>query len=329
MSYGITVVAFTASFLIAFILYKIFIPILRKIKLGQRILEIGPNWHKAKEGTPLMGGLFFITATLLTVAALYLSGAYNKTSIFFPINLCFVILNAGIGYIDDYVKLFKKRNRGLRARHKLLLQFAVTGAYLASLKLFDCIDTALTIPFIGRTVDLGAFYYILTALIIIYMINSANLTDGLDGLAGSVAFVIAALFFIIGTREGLKDIYITEAALGGALAAFLIFNFHPAKIFMGDTGSLFLGSMLVVCAMRIGSPLLMVLIGLVYVIEGLSDIIQVTVYKLSGRKKRFFKMAPIHHHFELCGMSEVTIVALCLGITVAVSALAYYIYYTI
>jgi len=329
MNYTTVIIAYIASFAVAFLLYKIFIPVLRKVKLGQKILEIGPNWHKSKEGTPLMGGLFFITAMLMIVLALYFGGAYGTTSIFFPINLCFIILNAGIGFIDDYVKLFKKRNKGLKARHKLLLQFIVTGAYLASLRWFDCIDTKLAIPFSDINIDFGIFYYIIIALIIIYMINCANLTDGLDGLAGSVAFVIAALFFIIGTREGYKDIYITEAALGGALTAFLIFNFHPAKIFMGDTGSLFLGSMLVVCAMRIGNPLLMVLIGIIYLLEGISDIIQVSVYKLSHRKKRFFKMAPIHHHFELCGLSEVTIVALFLGITVIASALAYYIYYTL
>ncbi len=328
MSYGIVFISFAASFIIAFILYKLFIPILRKVKLGQKILEIGPNWHKSKEGTPLMGGLFFITATLVTVLAVYFGGAFSEVGIFFPINLCFIILNAGIGFIDDYIKLFKKRNRGLRARTKLMLQFAVTGAYLASLKWFGLINTELKIPFIEKYVDFGTFYYVAAALIIIYMINCANLTDGLDGLAGSVAFVIAVLFFIIGTREGMKDIYITEAALGGALTAFLVFNFHPAKIFMGDTGSLFLGSMLVVCAMRIDSPLLMPLIGIIYLLEGISDIIQVAVYKLSGKKKRFFKMAPIHHHFELCGMSEVTIVTIFLAITVVASALAYYIYYT-
>lgn len=329
MSFTNAIIAFIASFLVALVLYKIFIPVFRKIKLGQKILEIGPNWHKCKEGTPTMGGLFFITSALLIIFVLYIAGAFGRPGIFFPINLCFVTLNALIGFVDDYVKLFKKRNKGLRGRQKLLFQFLVTGGYLASLKAFDLINTVIDIPFTGKTLDLGVFYYIIVALVIIYIINTANLTDGLDGLAGSVAFVIAALFFIIGWRDGLKDLYLTEAALGGSLAAFLVFNFYPAKIIMGDTGSLFLGAMLAASAMRIGSPLLMLLIGIIYVVEGLSDIIQVSVYKLSGRKKRVFKMAPIHHHFELCGMSEVAIVALFLSVTVAFSALAYFILYSI
>jgi phospho-N-acetylmuramoyl-pentapeptide-transferase len=329
MNYITPAVAFIASFCVAFVLYKIFIPILRRVKLGQKILEIGPNWHKCKEGTPIMGGLFFITATLLITLALYAGGAFGSLSIFFPINLIFIILNALIGFVDDYVKLFKKRNRGLRGRHKLVLQFIVTGAYLATLKAFDLISTSIDIPFADTSVDLGVFYYIIISLVIVYIINSSNLTDGLDGLLGSVAFVIASLFFIIGIQENLKDIYLVQAALCGSLAAFLVFNFHPAKIFMGDTGSLFLGSMLVVCTMRTGTPLLMLLVGIIYVIEGISDILQVAVYKLSGRKKRLFKMAPIHHHFELCGMSEVAIVAIFLGVTVVFSALAYYIYYSI
>ncbi|NCA68268.1 MAG: phospho-N-acetylmuramoyl-pentapeptide-transferase, partial [Clostridia bacterium] len=171
MNNRIVIIAYLASFAVAFILYKIFIPVLKKVKLGQKILEIGPNWHKAKEGTPLMGGLFFITSTLLIVIVLYFSGAYNGTNIFFPINLCFIILNAAIGFIDDYVKLFKKRNKGLKARQKLFLQFIVTGAYLASLRWFNCIDTKLSIPFIGQNIDLGIFYYIIISLIIVYIIN--------------------------------------------------------------------------------------------------------------------------------------------------------------
>ncbi len=323
MNYLGLILSFGISFAISLLLYIIFIPVLRRVKLGQKILEIGPKWHKSKEGTPTMGGLFFITAMALTVGGLYLSGTFDKTGIFFPINLCFAILNAAIGFVDDYVKLFKKRNEGLTVVQKLVLQVTVTAAYLASLRLTGCINTVIPLPFSGQTVDLGWFYYVLIGVIIVYIINTANLTDGLDGLAGSVAFVIAALFVIVGINAELIDLYLTEAALGGALIAFLIFNFFPAKVFMGDTGSLFLGAMLVGCAMRLGRPLVMVFIGLVYVLEGLSVLIQVLVFKATHGKKRFFKMAPIHHHLELCGLSEVRIMAIFLAVTAAVCALAY------
>ncbi len=324
MNYISLILTCVISFAISLLLYIIFIPVLRRVKLGQKILEIGPKWHKSKEGTPTMGGLFFITAMALTIGGLYLSGVFDNTGMFFPINLCFALINAAIGFVDDYVKLFKKRNEGLTVFQKLALQVAATAAYLAALKLTGCITTQIPLPFSGNTVDLGAFYYILVGVIIVYIINTANLTDGLDGLAGSVAFVIAALFVIVGINARLVDLYLTEAALGGALIAFLIFNFYPAKVFMGDTGSLFLGSMLVGCAMRLGRPLVMILVGLVYVLEGVSVMIQVFVFKITHGKKRFFKMAPIHHHLELCGLSEIKIMAIFLAVTAALCALSYF-----
>ncbi len=327
MNFKSAAFAFGLSFLIAFVLFKVFIPVLRRVKLGQKILEIGPTWHKNKEGTPLMGGLMFITATLVTVAVAGVAGAFDGVGLFFPINLVFAMLNAAIGFVDDYVKLFKKRNRGLGVKQKLFLQFSITGLYLAALRWTDCITTEVALPFAGKTVDLGSFYYVIVIILAVYMINCANLTDGLDGLAGSVAFVISVLFFIIGSKEGLADLYLPQAALCGSLLAFLVFNFYPAKIFMGDTGSLFLGVMLVTGAMRIGNFWLVGLIGLVYLLEGVSDIIQVGVYKLTRGKKRFFKMAPIHHHLELCGFSEVAIVAIFLGVTALACAASYYIYY--
>lgn len=319
------IAAFVTSFLVSLLLYKYFIPKLRKVKLGQKILEVGPNWHKCKEGTPTMGGLFFIFAMFVSVLVMWALGVFKNMGIFFPINICFVFFNAAIGFIDDYVKLFKKRNKGLTASQKMTLQILVTVAYLVALKASNCIDTTLSIPFTSDYVNIGIFYYIIIGIAIVYIVNTANLTDGLDGLAGSIAFVISVLFILIGAREGWTDMYVSESALCGALLGFLVFNIHPAKIFMGDTGSLFLGAMLVSCVMRIGRPWLMFLIGIIYVIEGVSVMLQVGYFKLT-HGKRLFKMAPIHHHFELCEYSEVQIVAMFLSVTVLASVLAYYIY---
>lgn len=317
------VIAFLTSFAVSFALYKVFIPLLRKVKLGQKILEIGPNWHKCKEGTPVMGGLFFITGSAVAIAVMAIIGDINAGNSFFVINICFALLNAGIGFIDDYVKLFKKRNQGLTAIQKLILQSAAAAGYLFALAKCGLITTSVNIPFTSSMIDLGVFYYIIIGVLMVYIINTANLTDGLDGLAGSVAFVLAAMFLFVACNESLQNMAFVEMALLGALAAFLIFNFHPAKIFMGDTGSLFLGSVLVCCAMRVGRPLIMILAGLVYVLEGVSVMIQVAVFKLTKGKKRFFKMAPIHHHFELCGLSEVQIVGMFLAFTVVIAALSY------
>lgn len=324
MNYVTMILTFGISFAVSLLLYILFIPVLRRVKLGQKILEIGPKWHKTKEGTPTMGGLFFLTGMTVTLGALYIGGVFDGVGMFFPVNICFALLNAAIGFVDDYVKLFKKRNEGLTAAQKMALQIAVTAAYLAALKFSGCIDTVTPLPFSSVSVDLGVFYYIIVGVMIVYIINTANLTDGLDGLAGSIAFVIAAMFVMVGVANGMSELYLTELALGGSLAAFLIFNFYPAKIFMGDTGSLFLGAMLVGCAMRVGRPFVMLLAGLVYVLEGISVMIQVAVFKLTHGKRRFFKMAPIHHHFELCGLSEVKIVALFLAVTVLVCAASYY-----
>ncbi|MDL2287215.1 phospho-N-acetylmuramoyl-pentapeptide-transferase [Eubacteriales bacterium OttesenSCG-928-G02] len=312
------------SLLISSLLIYFFIPILRKVKLGQKILEVGPAWHKNKEGTPVMGGLFFITATLLTILFMFAIGRITSQSIFLLINLCFMLLNGAIGFIDDYVKLFKKRNKGLTAWQKLMLQIITTGAYLGVLKALDLITTNITNPFSGNSIDLGIFYYIIVILGIVYMINSANLTDGIDGLAGSIGLIITVLGVAIGIYAGIPEIYILEISIAGSLLGFLIFNFHPAKIFMGDTGSLFLGAALVTLFMRVDAAALILIAGIIYIIEGLSDIIQVFSYKLT--KKRIFKMAPIHHHFEMCGWSEVKIVGVFSFITVVSCGLVYYLY---
>lgn len=326
-------IVFAVAFILGVILFKIFIPFLRKVKLGQKILEIGPSWHKAKEGTPNLGGLIFIVAMLVAIAVgifiipkpeeLWTLESFGMDHALLIV--LFALSQALIGFIDDYVKLFKKRNKGLSGTQKLVLQFATTAAYL----FIRGDDTVLRTPW--GSVDLGIFYYILMLLAIVYIVNCANLTDGIDGLAGSIAFIICIMFLLFGVNEcfgeefpdtGSYGFVIPVAALAGALLAFLVFNFHPAKIFMGDTGSLFLGAFFVGMVMFFDYEFLILPIGCVWIIEGISVVLQVLSFKLTG--KRIFKMAPIHHHFEKCGWGEVKIVAVFSLVTVVFSVLAYY-----
>ncbi|MBR4950353.1 MAG: phospho-N-acetylmuramoyl-pentapeptide-transferase [Clostridia bacterium] len=321
--------AITAAVALALgvILYKIFIPLLRKVKLGQKILEIGPSWHKCKEGTPNLGGLFFIIACFVGFAVgavcLFNSNmAPNGKSFFLSaFTLLGLALSQGIiGFIDDYVKLFKKRNKGLSGTQKLVLQFLSVGVYLFVNAYFNNYDTVINFPWGG--VDFGIFYYVIMLVAMVYIINCANLTDGIDGLAGSVAFITTVMLLLFGINNSMPQLSIPCAALCGGVLAFLIFNFHPAKIFMGDTGSLFLGGFIVGAIMLTNNEFLLIPVGCIWILEGLSVIIQVTSFKLT--KKRVFKMSPIHHHFEKCGWSEVKIVAVFSFITVIFSALTYY-----
>ncbi len=333
----IYIITALSAFCLGVVLYKIFIPILRKVKLGQKILDIGPSWHKVKEGTPNLGGLFFIIATVVGIVIGVLGNRFvdegTFTSNWFSTLLPFLIfaLSQGlIGFIDDYVKLFKKRNKGLSARQKLVLQFLTAGAYLFANAYFLKTDTVIELPF-GASVDFGIFYYVIMLVAIVYIINCANLTDGIDGLAGSIAFIVTFMlflyaynvkdvFYLLGSS---KDVALTIpcAALCGALLAFLVFNFHPAKIFMGDTGSLFLGGFIVGAVMYTGYEFVLLPVSCIWIIEGLSVVIQVISFKLTG--KRVFKMSPIHHHFEKCDWSEVKIVAVFSFVTVVFSILAY------
>ena len=232
-----------------------------------------------------------------------------------------LLANAAIGFIDDYVKLFKKRNKGLSAGQKLILQVLAASGYVAALARFEGVDTSLTFP--GFDIDLGIFYYPIAIVVITYMINCANLSDGIDGLCGSIALIISV--FVIAVTGFSTSLGLFECALVGGLVAFLIFNFHPAKIFMGDCGSLFLGTALVVAVSDLDMNWLILTAGLIYLIEGLSVIIQVVSFKLTG--KRVFRMAPIHHHFEKCGWSEVKIVGVFSLITALSCALSYWLYY--
>lgn len=299
-----------AVFIVTALILRFLIPKLKSLKMGQKILDIGPRWHKSKEGTPTMGGISFIIAITAAVAVYVAVKLFGGCDIKDQLPLIFTfglaLLNGLIGIFDDSVKLTKKQNEGLSASQKLILQILVAAIYLVGMRAFGFISTALYLPFIGTELELGIFYYIFAIVLIVGIVNSANLTDGIDGLVSSVSLIIMAFFAFCAFRLGSEGLgVISGAAMGGCLG-FLVYNFHPARVFMGDTGSLFLGGITVGAAFMMGSPLIIVLAGLIFIIEAMSDIIQVLYYKKT--KKRFFKMAPIHHHFEKCGWSEVKVV---------------------
>ncbi len=305
-AFGVAVV----SFAITAIIGRYLIPFLHKLNFGQTILDIGPNWHKNKQGTPTMGGIMFVIGIVIATSAgvlLYAIGhGLDSVSRFVFAGLLFALLNGGIGFIDDYVKVVKKRNLGLTAIQKLVLQFLAAAIYLFVMYL--CKDnTEILVPFVGY-VDLGFFYYIVMAVVLVGIVNAVNLTDGIDGLAGSVTFFACLFMMLIANVLGnhVANVLFAAAAAGGCLG-FLIWNFHPAKCFMGDTGSLFLGAMVCAIALAMDMQLLLILIALVYLIEMFSVMLQVTYFKLT-HGKRLFKMSPIHHHFEMCGWSEMKIV---------------------
>lgn len=313
------------SFLISVLLLKLFIPVLRKVKLGQKILEIGPSWHKCKEGTPVLGGLFFLLSTVVAfVGWLLISG--NRPDPVMGSIAILALLSALTGFIDDYIKLFKKRNKGLTGKQKLLLQFMIAALFLAY-RGFCCEgDTSVRLfgLFGQESVDLGWFYYLLMLFVVVYVINCANLTDGIDGLAGSVTLIQCVFFLCVGVFLGWTEMNVLCAALAGGLLGFLVFNFHPAKIFMGDTGSLFLGGFVTAVVFAFGAELLLLPICFIWFCEGVSDLLQVFYFRVTGGK-RLFKMAPLHHHFELCKWSEVRIVFVFSFVTALTGALTYWI----
>ena len=294
---------------LSMILGRFLIPFLKSKNLGQKILEIGPRWHKSKEGTPLMGGFLFIFGSLAVVLA-FISKINPMIIYTFIMALCYGL----IGFFDDYLKMIKKQNEGLSEAAKLALQFPVAIVYVVLLRYSGVITTELFIPFAGLNLDLGVFYYVFLVLGTVYIVNCVNFADGVDGLCGSVTAVVMIMFIILFyMAENIQGLVLISACFG-SIIGFLYYNFYPAKLFMGDTGSQFLGGMVVGGAVWLDMPLLFFLFGIVYIMEGLSVIIQVTGFKLTG--KRVFKMAPVHHHFELCGWSEVKIVTVASVITV-------------
>ncbi len=316
-----------AVFFVTVILEKLIIPILQSRKVGQKILEIGPRWHKNKAGTPTMGGICFIMAILVVMVIVAIIFAVNGASgelIPLALALGLAVLNGMIGFFDDYTKLVKKQNEGFNAKQKIVLQSLAAILYLAAMSLTDNINTALHIPFTSVSLELGWFYYVFAFVLIIGFVNSVNLTDGIDGLASSVTLVVGLFFAAVGMNLNDKILILIGAALVGATAGFLVYNFYPARVFMGDTGSLFLGGLVVGAVFVLDEPMIIFLVGIIYLIEAASDIIQVGIFKLSGRKIRVFKMAPIHHHFEKCGWSEIKIVVIFSLVTLAFCVLAYF-----
>lgn len=297
--------------LITILTLKFLIPILASKKMGQKILEIGPRWHKNKEGTPTMGGISFIFAFLIAFAVfLFIYGTkVEAKQLVCALNIIiYALLNAMIGIIDDFAKLRKAKNEGLTPLAKFSFQAVVAVLFLISLHFSIGINTNLYIPFFDVSIQLGFFYYVLAFFILCGVVNSVNLTDGIDGLASSVTFVVGLFFAVLNFIE-LKDptIAFFSAALIGGTLGFLAYNFYPAKVFMGDTGSLFLGAIIVSISFLIDNILLVFVYGIVFICEAISVILQVLYYKAT-KGKRLFKMAPLHHHFEKIGFGEVKIV---------------------
>lgn len=294
------------------------VPFLHKIKFGQTIREVGPSWHKNKQGTPTMGGIMFIigssVAAVICIAFLWLNGG-AETQLMLVKVMAGALMAVGfgiVGFLDDYISIKKHRNLGLTEIQKLILQFIIVGAYLLSVALAGG-TTETVIPFFG-SVDLGFFYYILAAVFIVGMVNAVNFTDGIDGLNTSVTLVVALVFSVIAMLLNRVGLSLYAAAIVGAMIGFLFWNANPAKVFMGDTGSLFLGGAVCALAFGVDMPILLILIGIIYIVEILSVVLQVTYFKIS-HGKRIFKMAPIHHHFEMCGWNENKICFVFSGVT--------------
>lgn len=318
-----------ATFILTVVISHYLIPVLASHKMGQRILEIGPRWHKSKEGTPTMGGVAFIISSLICGIAFCVFITYKegwRAAAPLIMTLAMATASGLIGMIDDRAKLKKKQNEGLTAPQKLLLQLIVSAIYLLGMFLYGGLTTVLHIPFFNVNIDFGVFYYAVALLLLCGMMNSVNLTDGIDGLASSVTLVVAlffgaAAFFAKDSTD--PCLALVSALMLGSTAGFLVYNFYPARVFMGDTGSLFLGGLVVGAAFLMNNPLIVVVCGIVYICETASDILQVLYFKISGGK-RIFKMAPIHHHFEKCGWSEIKIVTVFSFITALFCVIAWF-----
>ena len=299
-----------AVFALTVVFLRILIPILRSHKVGQKILDIGPRWHKSKEGTPIMGGLAFILAALLVAASFYIvKGLRGEAQNYLPlaITLAFAVANGAIGFADDYCKLIKKQNEGLTEKQKLFLQLVIAAAYICVMSYTGNLPTLWKLPFTDFAIELGWFCYPVSIILLAGVINGANFTDGIDGLASCVTCVIGGFFAIVAFAFYNEGMAVLSGILIGATLGFLIYNFHPAKVFMGDTGSLFLGALVMGGAYAMKAPLLGLIVSAVFIIEMLSSLLQRVYFKLS-HGKRLFRMAPLHHHFEKCGWGENTIV---------------------
>lgn len=295
------------------------LPVLHALKAGASILEIGPKWHENKSGTPIMGGLMFMLSTVLVV--LLNVYAVKDSSVYFVLLLA--LFFGLVGFLDDFTKVRFKRNMGLTSAQKAMLQMAVSALFLYAMYRTGNMHTDLYIPFVNIRLRLHPLVYIFFAMfVMVGCVNAVNLTDGVDGLCGSVTLPVMVFFTAAAVAMGKLDLAIVPAALVGGLSAYLIYNWHPAKVFMGDTGSLFLGGMVCALAFALNMPLILIFVGLIYIVETLSVILQVGCFRLT-HGKRLFKMAPIHHHFEMCGWKEEKIVLTFAGITAVMCVLAW------
>ena len=300
---GIRELTFTAmiGFLIVIILGPIFIPMLARFKFGQTVRDEGPQSHLAKNGTPTMGGVMMIVAILITGLT---RATISKGLI---VGLICIVGFGIVGFLDDFIKIKMKRSLGLKAYQKIILQFAL-ALYIAYYQYSASPSaTQLVIPFTNHIINLGIWYIPFMMIFIIGTVNAVNLTDGLDGLASGVTLIVSCFFVLFAVSISNSDVAILAAATAGACLGFLGFNSYPAKVFMGDTGSMALGGAVVAFATLTNSPLIIIIVGFIYLAEALSVMIQVTYFKLTNGK-RIFKMAPLHHHFEQCGWPETRVV---------------------
>ena len=300
---GIKQLTYTAmiGFLIVVILGPIFIPMLARFKFGQTVRDEGPQSHLAKNGTPTMGGVMMIVAILITGLT------RAKISQGLIVGLICIVGFGFVGFLDDFIKIKMKRSLGLKAYQKIILQFAL-ALYIAYYQYSASPSaTQLVIPFTNHIINLGIWYIPFMMIFIIGTVNAVNLTDGLDGLASGVTLIVSCFFILFAVSISNSDVAILAAATAGACLGFLGFNSYPAKVFMGDTGSMALGGAVVAFATLTNSPLLIVIVGFIYLAEALSVMMQVTYFKLTNGK-RIFKMAPLHHHFEQCGWPETRVV---------------------
>ena len=316
------IVTIIGSFLLTALFGRVLIPMLHALKAGQSIREIGPKWHNSKAGTPTMGGLMFILPSVLFVVAVGFpalrEGVYEQLLV-----LGLALVYGLIGFLDDFVKVKLHRNLGLTALQKLLLQLAAAIVFLALLRFNGNLTYDLYVPFFNVEFTIPwVVYMIFAGLVIVGCVNAVNLTDGIDGLAAGVTLPVMVFFTVTAYVWGSDTLALFPASLVGGLAGFLPYNLHPAKAYMGDTGSLFLGGAVCGMAFALDIPLVLILVGIIYIIETVSVMMQVTYFKLT-HGKRIFRMTPIHHHFEMGGWSEVKIFTVFTGITVVMCLLAW------
>lgn len=323
-------VAAVVAFVISAVIGKFLVPALRRWKAGQSIKEDGPTWHMSKQGTPTMGGLMFILATIIVVLVFngpaILSGDWTSVIV-----LVFALVFGAIGFLDDYAKIKKKENTGLTAGQKFLLQLAAAILFIVLLRKCGILSSNLYVPFFGVELHLPWVVYLIFAVLVITgTVNAVNITDGLDGLSSSVTLPVCAFFaaafgwaWVKWQQSGTAGMAVFAAALFGGLVGFLLYNHYPAKVFMGDTGSLFLGGAVCGMAFALDMPLILILVGIIYIIETLSDIIQVTYFKAT-HGKRIFRMAPLHHHLEMGGWNEKKVVFVFASISLVFCILAFF-----